>query len=139
MKLRSTINSRKWVILATLFRLNLRFLFFKSRLLNDLSFYRRKVALKITADEIGFATKWNRILSTVLSVLCTQYTACMKRCFILAVILDGSVGAKLLVGIEPGRLANGHAWIVDRTGSILADHFNEQTTTYRVVKHYSID
>lgn len=139
MNLRSTINLRKWLILATLFQLNLRFLFFKSRLLNDLPFHRRNVALKITADEIGFATKWNTILSKSLSVFCAQYTACMKRCFVLALVLDRSVGAKLLLGIEPGRLANGHAWIVDRTGLILADHFDEHNKEYKVVKHYVID
>lgn len=97
------------------------------------------VALRITVDEIGFAAKWNKILSRAFSALCNQYTACMKRCFVLALVLDKSIGAQLLVGIEPGRLQNGHAWIVDQAGSVLADHFDENDTQYKVIKRYAIN
>lgn len=134
----SLLDGKKWRIFNTLAYLHLRYFIFKPNMLNDISTHRSLIKLKIPSADVPFANAWNRKLSSVFSALGSPYVACMKRSFFIALLVDSGLEAELVLGVVPGNIKVGHAWVVDNAGAVLAEHYNPEEFDYRVIKRYAI-
>lgn len=135
MVVRSLINARKWLIFAKLFQLNIKYYQFHPSLLNDINEIREKSNFRISRVELGFAQYWNARLSDVVSLLGADYTLCMKRCFVLALLLDNEKPFTYVIGVNPGDYKDGHAWLM--VDGEIATHY-PCGSSYQILKTLNI-
>ncbi len=134
--LRSFFDFRKWLIVTQLLILNIKYYRFHSSLLNKINPVRKHSSFRIYPSELAFAQYWNAKLSIGLSFLGASYTLCMKRCFVLALIIDCEQPFDYVIGVNPVDYNDGHAWLM--INGVIATYYPEGIN-YRALKTLRIE
>lgn len=129
-------STRHWKIVASLLWLHLRYFFFHTRQLENIKKHglqNGRIALpQLDPIEFTFANRWNLRISNLFQILRTPYARCMKRCFVIAHLMPRAKNLELIIGVLPGNINQGHAWL-EMDNQVVADKFNNADEPYREV------
>lgn len=133
---------RYWFIGISLFWLHLRFLGFHT---SRLDLLRRQGVPStwwplpsLTDSELVFANCWNQRISRVLTRVNAPYARCMKRCYVLTILLTGRRDLDFVIGVMPGMEGEGHAWL-EQGGKVIADSFDREKTPFHEIMRFSVN
>ncbi len=91
--------------------LNFRYFNFHTGLIDKIDQHRTELRFRLKKSEINFAYVWNIRLGKLVSLFGSKYTLCMKRAFVLAILIPRDERFFYRIAINKAEPKEGHAWL----------------------------